>query len=315
MPGEAHTPHRVLVTGASGFAGRYLVPYLQRQGFFVCAAARGPLGVLPPGVEVARLPDLSQPFDAKYLMRGVDCVVHLAGLAHATAKRPEADYVAVNTEASRRLAIAARDARVSRFIHISSVRAQSGPSAAVILSEDTRAQPSDAYGRSKLASETAVAEALDPAVTALTILRPVLIYGEGVGGNMQSLIKLARLPVPLPLARLTGLRSLLYIENFASAVAFMLASATPQAGVFLVADREPISIPQIVTALRRGMGRAPGLFAVPQNMIAATLSASGRTALRDRLTGNLIVDTSRLKATGWLPVVGTIPALASITVA
>ncbi|MFX7063810.1 sugar nucleotide-binding protein, partial [Acinetobacter baumannii] len=81
-------------------------------------------------------------------------------------------------------------------------RAQIGSSAPAPLSEADAAAPTDAYGRSKLAAEEALAgTGLD-----WVALRPVLVYGTGVKGNMAALLKLARTPYPLPLASLTGRR-------------------------------------------------------------------------------------------------------------
>ncbi|WP_163616173.1 NAD-dependent epimerase/dehydratase family protein, partial [Klebsiella pneumoniae] len=87
-----------------------------------------------------------------------DAVVHSAGLAHAMSGAPEDDYRSANTEATRRLAEAAERAGVRRFVFLSSIRAQSGPSAPAPLTEADTPLPTDAYGRSKLAAEQALAE-------------------------------------------------------------------------------------------------------------------------------------------------------------
>ena len=82
-------------------------------------------------------------------MRGVDAVVHAAGLAHARADLPDAVYTAINVEATRKLARAARAARVKHFVLMSSIRAQVGVSHPGVITEATPAAPTDAYGRSK----------------------------------------------------------------------------------------------------------------------------------------------------------------------
>src|SRR2546425_902359 len=79
------------------------------------------------------------------------------------------------------------------FIFLSSIRAQCGPSAEQVLTEDMPPQPTDAYGRSKLAAEQGLKELdLDWAA-----LRLVLVYGTGVKGNMAQLLRFARMPYPL----------------------------------------------------------------------------------------------------------------------
>src|SRR5450631_3138267 len=75
----------VLVTGADGFIGRHLVPYLAAQGYHVIAASRTAATIEAPNLTPALLPDISQPFDWQPLLEQCDSVVHLAGIAHSFA--------------------------------------------------------------------------------------------------------------------------------------------------------------------------------------------------------------------------------------
>ena len=302
---------RVLVTGGSGFVGPHVVRELASRGYSVRAAARAPLEALLPGVEYAILPDLSKPFDARPVVARIDVVVHLAGIAHTRAALPESAYQAVNTNSAQRFAEAARDAGVKKFVFLSSVRAQCGPSASGVIDEQMAPSPTDAYGRSKLAAEVAIAEVLSGSTTAWVALRPVLVYGDGVKGNMQSLFRLAQSPLPLPVAGLTSRRSLLSIGNLASAIVHAMTAPSMACMPYLVADAEALTVPDIITALRNGLGRRRGLFTVPQALLAAPLRLMGRAALLERLTGDLVVDTSRLTATGWSPPEATRAALAA----
>ena len=93
-------------------------------------------------------------------------------------------------------------------------------------------QPTDAYGRSKLAAEQGLAATdLD-----WVALRLVLVYGPGVQGNMARLAELARSPYPLPLASLKAKRSLLALDNLVEAVAKVLDAPARCKRPFIVAD-------------------------------------------------------------------------------
>src|SRR5262249_57472776 len=109
-------------------------------------------------------------------VEGVGAVIHSAGLAAGMSGVPEDDYRALNTEATIELARAARRAGAKRFVFLSSIRAQCGPTAAGVLTEAMEPSPTDAYGKSKLAAERGLAE-LDVDWVAL---RAVLVYGPGV---------------------------------------------------------------------------------------------------------------------------------------
>lgn len=291
----------ILVTGASGFIGRDLVNRLAAAGHRVRAAARDPSSLLSLPVEPAFLGDLAGDFDWTPLVTGVSHVVHLAGIAHATDEIPEATYQRVNAQACEDLAIACRGAGVSRLVLISSVRAQIGPAATTILTERTLAAPTDAYGRSKLAAEAAIARVLADGATDWTALRPVVLYGPGVKGNVRTLARLARSGLPLPLATLPGKRSLLGLANFASAVAHVLTSEHAARRTFLVADPGPLTVGEFVAALRRGQGRSPRLLPVPTGLLRLGASLVGKGDMLDRLTGDLVVDTTALQSTGWQP--------------
>ena len=186
-----------------------------------CAPRYGKLPQLPfaAGVEIVQHPDLSHSFDWAPVLDGVEHVVHLAGIAH-TGGGAAASYDRVNHAATAELAAAAARAGVRRLVFVSSLRAQSGPAAEHVLTENDDAKPTDAYGRSKLAAEAAVRAAGVP----FTILRPVLLYGPGVKGNFALLLRAARSPWPLPVKDFTNRRSLLGIDNFISALRFVLAT-------------------------------------------------------------------------------------------
>jgi UDP-glucose 4-epimerase len=293
----------VLVTGASGFIGRTLVPALAAAGWMVRAAARETAAVATgERVSGIAIGDLSAPFEWRPLLSGVSHIVHLAGIAHASRQIPEATYAKVNAAAVRSLAEAARKAGIHRFLLVSSVRAQTGASAPDILNEMAPPRPTDAYGRTKLLGEQWLAETLADSRTEWMVLRPVLVYGRGARGNMHTLERIARLPMPLPLGAFPGRRSLLGLPGLVSAVLHGLSSPSVAGRTFLVADRGPVTLPEIVAALRRGLGRNPGIFALPLTPLAAIAKLAGRSSQWERVTGDLIVDTAALEATGWRPV-------------
>ncbi|MDX2259746.1 MAG: NAD-dependent epimerase/dehydratase family protein [Hyphomicrobiaceae bacterium] len=304
---------RVLVTGATGFIGQRLVPYLAGRGYLVRAAARQPDSVpAGPGIQPALLPDLDGQTDWAPLVQDMDAVVHLAGLAHATTAIPEERYMAANHDAVIALMAAlAASSSARRLVFMSSARAVSGPSCDFVLSSDRPSQATDAYGRSKFFAEMMLRMGHTGSYD-YTILRPVLVYGPGVKANMARLIDLARLPLPLPLGGLTGRRSLLALDNLCQAIEFVLSR--PEAGgrIFFVADGPPLTVPEIIVALRAGLDRRPGLVPLPWPLISRLARSTGFGPALERLTGNLVVDTSALDAIGFRPRLTTHAALAAL---
>jgi UDP-glucose 4-epimerase len=291
----------VLVTGASGFIGKRVTTALAKQGWQVRAAARDP-SLIPAmsGIERAVLPDLARPADWTRLLQGATHVVHLAGIAHAPGLLPDATYTRINAEAAGELAEAARG-KIESFVFMSSVRAQAGLSADHPITEKDEPAPTDAYGRAKLEAERLVAAS----GVNFTVLRPAVVYGKGVKGNIAALATLAKTPMPLPFAGLTNRRSLLALDNLISAISLVLDAKAAANETFLVADAEPISVAGIVAAMREGLGRSPHLVKVPLGGVKRLMTSFGKEADWERISGDFVVDTSKLMGIGWRPSVST----------
>ena len=299
----APTHPLVLVTGATGFVGRAVVPALLARGFAVRAAVRG-AGVGVPGAEAWPAGDLTGPVDWAPALERVRAVVHLAARAHVTREDPAgaaAAYRAVNVEATRRLAEAAARAGVRRFVYMSSVKALGERSGAVPLRDGDTPAPKGPYGESKLEAERVLARiAGDSGMTAVA-LRPPLVYGPGVRANFLGLMRLVDRGVPLPLAGISNRRSLIGVANLADAAATAAAVPGP-GGAFLVADGPALSTEELVRAVAAALGRPARLFPVPAALARLAGALPGIGGAAARLTGSLAVDDGGFRAVyGWSP--------------
>lgn len=234
---------RVLVTGASGFIGSALAPALAGLGFSVRAASRRP-SPERDHVEMVRVGELGARHDWSRALAGVDVVVHLAGPAHARSSERELHTAIV--EGTAAFAAQAEAAGVTRFLFVSSIKA----------GEAGR----DGYAGAKLAAEEAVLArvALRPVV-----LRPPLVFAANAKANFARLLHIADTALPLPFAGIGNKRSLISLSSLVAAIAAVLHAPAGRSGVFDVADDPPLSTPEIVAALRRGLGRPERLFRAP----------------------------------------------------
>ena len=297
----------IALTGATGFIGQYLLRELAARGYRMRVLLRRPT-TLPVECASALIGDLQNPRNMAAALTGIGAVIHTAGLAHAMSGRPEDDYRLLNAEATIALARAAERAGVGRFVFLSSIRAQSGPAAQSVLTEEMEARPTDAYGRSKLAAE----RGLETTGLDWIALRLVLVYGSGARGNVAELVRLARSPYPLPLAGLKARRSLLALDNLAAAIDTVLRAPGPLRRPLIVADPEKLTVAEMIAAMRHGLGRRAGLFAVPSPLFQAFLGATGRAEIYQRLAGSLVADPSALVRLGWTPPVATPAGLAAL---
>jgi len=124
-------------------------------------------------------------------------------------------------------------------------------------------------------------------------------------GNLAQLMRLARLPYPLPLGGLTARRSLLSLDNLATAVAHVLTTPERLRRPLIVADPQPLTLSQMLTAMRRGLGRRPALVPVPAALLRMALEAAGHADSWQFVTGSLVADPAALIGLGWAPKVAT----------
>jgi nucleoside-diphosphate-sugar epimerase len=284
----------VLVTGSDGFIGRHLVPYLAAKGHKVIAASRS-TSAESPDIRVIGVPDLSQPFDWEPLLQQCDAVVHLAGIAHTFAE--DDLYDRVNHQATRALADAAFRCRV-HLVFVSSIAAQSGSFSISELTEDASPKPINAYGRSKLAGERAIRQS----GASFTILRPVVIYGEGEKGNLAAVQKISRLRVPLPFGGLKARRSVLSVQNLNLAITIGLTDPRARDELFIVADPIPVTVADLIARNRARLGRPPWLFPIPDAWLKHSLYAVGQGAVWHRIGCPLVARPEKLLALGWKPI-------------
>lgn len=296
----------VLVTGANGFVGLHLCVRLAAAGFAVNAAVRRECNALAatPGVRMFRVGDIGPDTDLQAALDGVDTVMHLAARAHVMWDRaadPIAAYRRINVTGSERIALAAAAAGARRLIYMSSVKVNGEATRGVPFRESDPPAPLDAYGRSKWEAEQALAQIAAQTGLALTVLRPPLIYGPGVKGNIARLLRWIERGLPLPLASIANRRSLIYVQNLIDAMLAVMRHPAP-AGTYLVSDGEDLSTPQMIRALARGLGKAPRLLPFPPALLRLAGACTGQSDAAGHMLGSLQIDASRITADlGWRP--------------
>lgn len=269
------TGETVLVTGAGGFVGRSLVPVLTAAGFKVRPAGRHEVG------------DIHRGTDWREMLNGCAGVIHLAARVHImNSGRSDLEaFREVNLHGTAALARQAADEGVRRFIHLSTIKVlgESGKA----LTPEAPPAPQDAYAISKAEAEAAVQDLFAPRDGATIILRPPLVHGPGVGGNMARLMRWIAAGHPLPFAAVDNRRSVLQAANLADACRAALALP---AGIYHPKDPQDLSTPALIRALADGMGRRPRLLPIPPGLLRTVGRLMGRGDEIARLTGSFTTD-------------------------
>ena len=251
---------QILITGAFGFVGSHLAPYLVGKGH-MCDALDLADGHLPAYRRVYTWEHLAEIPWEQY-----DAVIHLAGKAHdlRNVAKPEV-YTEINFALTKRLYEALAE-RVGTFLFFSSVKAVADHlEHGQVLTEEATPDPKTPYGRSKQAAEAFLLAA--GGTTRKLILRPAMIYGPGNKGNLNALYHFASKPIPWPLAAFQNARSFAYIGNVCAAVEALLTSPTVPEGIYHVADDEALSVNALITLIAHSLGRKPHLWPLPKALM------------------------------------------------
>ena len=228
------TKKTLMITGASGFIGSNFIERYKDK-----------YNIIP--VDLLKI----KPEEIDF--RGVDTVLHLAALVHQMKGAPREKYFEVNTELTRRVAEEAKKQGVRHFVFYSTVKVYGYDGDLynhnLILNEESECKPmNDPYGESKWEAEK-ILRRLENDNFKIGIIRPPMVYGKGVKGNMESLIKLVKMFPILPFNYDKNRRSLVNIENLMYLTALVIDKEA--SGVFLPLDEKNISLKEIVEGIEK----------------------------------------------------------------
>lgn len=298
---------RVLVTGATGFVGRPTCESLLAAGHEVRAAVRQrPNPALPEQVQVVNVGNVGPETDWSRALAQVDAVVHLANRAHVMREvlpDPLAEFRRVNVQGTLRLARQAAELGVKHIVYVSSIKVNGDATEArPPFSEAEPPVPLDPYGISKWEAEQALVSVCSAEPLRYTILRPPLLYGAGVKGNVERLLRWVVVGLPLPLGAIHNQRSLMSVRNLAGLIVTCLAHPRAAQQTFVCCDEQALSTAQLVRALALGLDRPGRLLPVPATLLRATGKLLGRKEVFDRLCGSLLIDDRKVRTVlGWSP--------------
>ncbi|NCR11481.1 MAG: NAD-dependent epimerase/dehydratase family protein [Microcystis aeruginosa SX13-11] len=307
----------ILVTGATGFIGRHLLPVLHQQGWQTTAAVRDdfrqPLSIPIKAIQVGEIDDMT---DWQEALLGIDTVIHLAGrshILHETISNPEAAFIKVNTKGTINLVKQSLKAGVKHFIFVSSIHAMAAESDN-ILNENSPCHPDSPYGGSKLQAEQALINLAKDSNMTWTIFRPTLVYGPGNPGNMERLMKLIKRGLPLPFGAIKNRRSFVFVGNLVAAIITCLDHPNAANKIFLISDNQAVSTPQLIRLIAQQIQQPCRLLPVPTTLLRflgylgdRVESITGKnlpfnTYNIDRLLGSLAVDSRYIQKTlDWQP--------------
>lgn len=229
---------RILITGANSYIGMSVEKWLQKY---------------PEEYSVNTI-DMRNEDWKQSSFKGYDVVFHVAGIAHVPQNSAQDTlYYQINRDLAIATAQKAKGDRVKQFIFMSSIIVY-GDSSSIntrrVIYKDTRPEPTNAYGRSKLQAEEKI-NLLQNEEFRVVILRPPMIYGKNSKGNYPKLAHYAQL---LPLfPNVDNQRSMLHIDNLCEFIRLVIMNEDQ--GTFFPQNAEYVNTAEMVRTIAEVYGK------------------------------------------------------------
>ena len=227
---------KVLVTGVNSYVGNSFAEWIEQY---------------PDEYEVDRISvrdDKWKEIDLSVY----DSILHVAGIAHVSIDpNMEEKYYKVNRDLTIELAQAAKEAGVKQFIFMSSIIVYGDSKAEkIVIDRDTKPNPSNFYGRSKLEAEEGILP-LEDDYFKVAIVRPPMIYGKGSKGNYPKLAKAAQKLIIFP--DIDNKRSMLHIDNLSEFLRLVIKNEDK--GLFFPQNKEYVKTSDMVREIAYAHGK------------------------------------------------------------
>ena len=284
----------LLITGATGFVGIKLLKLLETSDFKICVLSRQQ----HPDYETI-VCDLGQKQIPTSAIASVDTVFHLAGFAHdlRDTSKVEQLYRTINVTATVQLAELAVQHGVKHFIFVSSVKA--GGSAIVCrgMTEENQGEPEEIYGRTKREAELKLLEIGRQSCMHVSIVRPSLVYGPGVKGNlaiMRSGIEKGWFP---PLPETGNRKSMIHVDDLVRAIFFVAEDHRADGEIFIATDGLPHSSRKIYETICQQVNKTVPRWSVPKFLFDGVASVSSRFRYKvEKLFGDACYSSAKLES-------------------
>lgn len=306
---------RIVVTGATGLVGGAVLERLSAlDNIELIAPVRKPVSVLPKCAIRVRIAGLEADTDWRQALEATNVVIHCAARVHIMSDQssdPLAEFRQVNVEGTLNFARQAAVAGVRRFVFVSSIKVNGeGTAPGHSYKADDVPAPMDPYGISKLEAEQGLRAIAAETGMEVVIIRPVLVYGQGVKANFLSMMRWLHKGLPLPFGAIHNSRSLVALENLVDLIVTCLDHPFAANETFLVSDGEDLSTSDLLRRMSAALGKPARLIPLSSGIIEAGAAMLGKQALAQRLCGSLQVDISKTRELlGWSPPVAVDEAL------
>ena len=288
---------KYLVTGSTGFIGSRLLGLLNTIECDVRLLARSEINNYETVVC-----NLGQDRIPKRTLESIDTVFHLAGFAHdmQDPSKVEDLYRVINVDATVELAKLAVESGVKRFVFISSVKAGGGLASGKCINESNQNEPEGVYGKSKREAELKLLKIGNESGMHVSIIRPSLVYGPEVKGNLKLMLSGIEKGWFPPLPETGNRRSMIHVDDLVRAILLIAENKRANGEIFIATDGTPHSSREIYNAMCGVTSKSIPKWSMPKTLFDLASLVSPRIKYKiNKLLGDECYSSTKLEALGF----------------
>lgn len=281
------------VTGGSGFIGQRLVSALKQSDSEIRFLSRKCQfeDTIVCDLQLEDIPDQA--------LNNVNTVFHLAGFTHdmRDASKISDLYYKVNVSATVQLANLAVKSGVKRFVFVSSVKAGGNPPLGTCANEKDQKNTEDVYGKTKREAELKLLEIGQVSGMHVSIIRPSLVYGPDVKGNLKSMLLGVKKGWFPPLPETGNRRSMIHVDDLVQAILLVSEDKRANGEIFIATDGTPYSSREIYNAMCDVTDKSIPKWSVPKILFDIASLVSPRIKYKiNKLLGDECYSSAKLEA-------------------
>jgi len=298
---------KILVTGSSGFIGSALFNSLHEKGHEVKGTFKSSKRLSNKNSENFFFNvDINKNTDWSKILVNVDFIIHCAGQNSDVSffkKNNLNSYQNINVEGTKNLAYQAAEAGVKRIVFLSSTKVFGDKSKDLsLLTKNSKTFTKDPYGISKLEAEKELMKISKKTGIEVTIIRFPIVYGKGVGGNFEKLMKWISFGFPIPFGLIKNKRSFIGLDNLLDLIITSINHPKAAGEILLASDDHDLSTVELLLKISSAMNRNIKIFSVNIYLIKFFGYLVGKSKVISSLVNSLQIDiTHTKKLLNWKP--------------